>query len=64
MTSLAVHYGFGGPSTGVFLRRRSTDLSPLAAFLPVRVFSFVLVSLRNGLGLSTCMFLCILSLQV
>ena len=64
MTCLTVQHGFGGPSTGVFLYRRSTILSPRAAFLAVRVFSFVLVSLRKGLGLSTCTFLCIVFLRV
>jgi len=64
MTCLTVHHGFGGPSTGVFLYRRSTILFPWAAFLAVRVFSFLLVSLRKGLGLSTCTFLCIVSLRV
>jgi len=64
MTCLTVQHGFGGPSTGVFLCRRSTILSPRAAFLAVRVCSFVLVSLRKGLGLSTCTFLCIVSLRV
>jgi len=64
ITCLTIHHSFGGPSTGVFLRRRSTILSPRAAFLAVRVFSFVLVSLRKGLGLSTCTFLCIVSLRV
>jgi len=64
MTCLTVQHGFGGPSTGVFLCRRSTILSSRAAFLAVRVFSFVLVSLRKGLGLSTCTFLCIVSLRV
>jgi len=64
MTCLTVHHGLGGPSTGVFLCRRSTILSPRAAFLAFRVFSFVLLSLRKGLGLSTCMFLCIVSLRV
>ena len=56
--------GFGGPSVGVFLCPRSTNLSPRAAFLAVRVFPFVLVSLRKGLGLSTCTFPCIVSLHV
>jgi len=37
---------------------------PWAAFLAVRVFSYVLVSLRKGLGLSTCTFLCNISLRV
>jgi len=64
MTGLTVHHGFGGPSTGVFLCRRSTILSPPAAFLAIRLFSFVLVSLGKGLGLSTCTFLCIVSLRV
>jgi len=64
ITCLTVHHGFGGAFTGVFLCRRSTILSPRAAFLAVRVFSFVLVSLRKGLGLSTCTFLCIVSLRV
>jgi len=64
MTYLNVQHGFGRPSTGDFLCRGSTILSPQAAFLAVRVFSFVLVSLRKGLGLSTCTFLCIVSLHV
>ena len=64
MTCLSVHYGFGGPSAGVFLCCRSTILSPRTAFLAVRVFSFVLVGLRKGLGLSTCTFLCLVSLRV
>jgi len=64
MTCLTVQHGFGGPSTGVFLCRRSTILSPQAAFLTLRVFSFVLVRLRKGLGLSTSTFLCIVSLRV
>jgi len=64
MTCLTVQHGFGGPSTGVFLCRRSTILSPRAAFLTVSVFSFVLVRLRKGLGLSTSTFLCIVSLRV
>jgi len=63
-TCLTVQHGFGGPSTGVFLCRRSTILSSRAAFVAVGVFSFVLVSLRKGLGLSTCTFLCIVSLRV
>ena len=64
MTYLTVQHGFGGPFAGVFLCRRSTKLSRRAAFLAVRVFSFVLVSRRKGLGLSMCMFLCIVSLRV
>jgi len=64
MTCLTVQHGFGGPTTRVFLCRLSTILSPRAVFLAVRVFSFVLVSLRKGLGLSTCTFLCIVSLRV
>jgi len=64
MTCLTVQHGFGGPSTGVFLCRRSTILSPRTALLAVRVFSFVLVSLRKGLGHSTCTFLCMFSLRV
>jgi len=64
MTSLTVQHGFGGPSTGVFLCRRSTILSAQAAFLAIRVFSFVFVSLQKGLCLSTCTFLCIVSLCV
>jgi len=64
MTCLIVHHGFGGPSIGVFLCHRSTILSPRVAFLAVRVFSVFLVSLRKGLGLSTCTFLCIVSLRV
>jgi len=64
MTCLTVHHVFGGPSAGVFLCRRSTILSPRAAFLAVSVFSFVLVGLRQGLGLSTCTFLCIVSLGI
>ena len=32
--------------------------------LPAAVISFVLGSLRKGLGLSTCTFLCIVSLRV
>ena len=64
MTCLTVHHGFRWPSTGVFLCCQSAILSPRAAFLAVRVFSFVLVSLRKGLCLSTCTFLCIVSLRV
>jgi len=64
MTCLTVHHGFGGPSTGGFLCRGSTILFPRAAFLAVSVFSFVLVSLRKGLGLSTRTSPCILSLPV
>jgi len=64
MTCLTVQHGFGRPSTGVFLYHRSPILSPQAAFLAVRGFCFVLVSLRKGLGLSTCTFLCIVSLRV
>jgi len=64
MICLTIQHGFGGPSTGVFLCRRSTILSLRAAFLAVGVFSFVLVSLRKGLSLSTCKFLCIVSLRV
>jgi len=61
MTCLTVQHGFRGPSTGVFLCRRSIILSPRAAFLAVRVLPFVLVSLRKGLGPSPCTFLCIVS---
>jgi len=64
MTRLTVHHGFGWPSAGVFLCRRSTILSQRPAFLAVRVFSFVLVGLRKALGLSTCTFLCFVSLSV
>ena len=48
----------------VFLYRRSSIPSPRPAFLAVRVFCFVLVSLLKGLGLSTCTCLCFVSLRV
>ena len=65
MTCLTIHHGCGGPSTGVFLFRRSSILSirPRKG-LSAAVVSFVLGSLRKGLGLSTCTFLCIVSLRI
>jgi len=65
MSCLNVHHGCGGPSTGVFLCHRSSILSirPRKG-LSGAVVSFVLGSLRKGLGLSTCTFLCIVSLRV
>jgi len=65
MTCLTVHHGCGGPSTGVFLCHRSSILSirPRKG-LSAAVVSFVLGSLRKGLGLSTCTFLRIVSLCV
>ena len=50
MTCLTVHHGLGGPSTGVFLCRRSTILSPRAAFLAVRVFFFCFGEPAEGFG--------------
>jgi len=65
MTCLTVHHGCGGPSTGVFLCRRSSILSIRPGKgLSAAVVSFVLGSLRKGLGLSTCTFLFIVSLRV
>jgi len=65
MTCLTIHHGFGGPSTRVFLCRRSSILSsgPRKG-LSVAVVSFVLGSMLKGLGLSTCTFPCIVSLRV
>jgi len=64
MTCLTVQHGFGRPSAGVFLYRRSAILAVRAALLAVKVFCFVLVDLRKGLGVSTCTFLCIVSFRV
>jgi len=65
MTCLTVLHGFGRPSTGVFLCHRSTAHPPRPAFQVFeQAVSFVLGSLLKGLGLSTCTFLCIVSLRV
>ena len=50
MTCLTVHHGFSGPPTGVFLCRRSSILSLRAAFLALRVFSFVFGEPAEGFG--------------
>jgi len=65
MTCLTVRHGCGGPSTGVFLCRRSSTLAirPRKS-LSAAVVSCVLGSLQKGLCLSTCTFLCIVFLRV
>jgi len=66
MTCPTVHVGFRWAlNLSVFPCWRSSILSPRPRKgLRTAVVSFVLGSLLKGLGLSTCMFLCIVSLRV
>jgi len=66
MTCLTVHDGFGGPSSYEFSYIDDHLPSPLRPSFLVfeQAVSFVLGSLLKGLGLSTCTFLCIVSLRV
>jgi len=65
LTCPTVHRSFGGPSRLEFSYVAGHQSSPpWSPFVAVQIFSFVLVSLRKGLGLSTCTFLCIVSLCI
>jgi len=57
LTSPTVHGSFGGPSRLEFSYVAGRQSSPpRSPFVAVELFSFVVVSLRKGLGLSTCTF--------